>query len=245
MDASSETVKIAIYNALGTDIIPARPTLEPTMNRTIDLIRAENKAIARTVNRGADPVPLMDRLASRLEDAVVAVIVELQDPPNAQSTIDQKGFDDPLIGAGSEGGRLVAEGSPAELKARLGEPALHVALVDEDGEVLHLVTHLARAGWLHWRKEMELRHRGKDALRLTREWLAANEQAEREKVASRADEWEVWLWPCTRGEPPPWSRPYTTTWIATWWMSEQQHSDADPWADIAERYGCGNGKGGA
>jgi formamidopyrimidine-DNA glycosylase len=26
--------------------------------------------------------------------------------------------------------------------------------VDEDGEVLHLVTHLARAGWLHWRKEM-------------------------------------------------------------------------------------------
>lgn len=109
MDASSETVKIAIYNALGTDTIPARPTLEPTMNRSIDLIRAENKAIARTVNRGADPVPLMDRLASRLEDAVVAVIVELQDPPNAQSTIDKKGFDDPLIGAGSEGGRLVAE----------------------------------------------------------------------------------------------------------------------------------------
>ena len=109
MDASSETVKIAIYNALGTDTIPARPTLEPTMNRTIDLIRAENKAIVRIVNRGADPVPLMDRLASRLEDAVVAVIVELQDPPNAQSTIDKKGFDDPLIGAGSEGGRLVAE----------------------------------------------------------------------------------------------------------------------------------------
>ena len=109
MDASSETVKIAIYNALGTDTIPARPTLEPTMNRTADLIRAENKAIVRIVNRGADPVPLMDRLASRLEDAVVAVIVELQDPPNAQSTIDKKGFDDPLIGAGSEGGRLVAE----------------------------------------------------------------------------------------------------------------------------------------
>ncbi|HET7900147.1 MAG TPA: DNA-formamidopyrimidine glycosylase family protein [Candidatus Nanopelagicales bacterium] len=31
---------------------------------------------------------------------------------------------------------------------------LDVVLVDEDGEVLHLVTHLARAGWLHWRKEM-------------------------------------------------------------------------------------------
>ena len=26
-------------------------------------------------------------------------------------------------------------------------------VVDEDGEVLHLVTHLARAGWLHWHEE--------------------------------------------------------------------------------------------
>lgn len=31
---------------------------------------------------------------------------------------------------------------------------LDIALVDEDGEMLHLVTHLARAGWLHWRKEL-------------------------------------------------------------------------------------------
>ena len=31
---------------------------------------------------------------------------------------------------------------------------LDVVLVDEDGEVLHLVTHLSRSGWLHWRKEM-------------------------------------------------------------------------------------------
>ena len=31
---------------------------------------------------------------------------------------------------------------------------LDLSLVDEDGELLHLVTHLARAGWLHWRQEM-------------------------------------------------------------------------------------------
>jgi formamidopyrimidine-DNA glycosylase len=31
---------------------------------------------------------------------------------------------------------------------------LDIVLADEDGEVLHLVTHLARAGWLHWRKEI-------------------------------------------------------------------------------------------
>jgi len=31
---------------------------------------------------------------------------------------------------------------------------LDIELVDEDGEALHLVTHLARAGWLHWRQEV-------------------------------------------------------------------------------------------
>jgi len=31
---------------------------------------------------------------------------------------------------------------------------LDLELVDDDGEVLHLVTHLARAGWLHWRNEI-------------------------------------------------------------------------------------------
>jgi len=31
---------------------------------------------------------------------------------------------------------------------------LDVVLADGDGEVLHLVTHLSRSGWLHWRKEM-------------------------------------------------------------------------------------------
>jgi formamidopyrimidine-DNA glycosylase len=31
---------------------------------------------------------------------------------------------------------------------------LDVVLADEDGEVLHLVTHLARAGWLHWRADV-------------------------------------------------------------------------------------------
>jgi len=31
---------------------------------------------------------------------------------------------------------------------------LDVVLADDDGQVLHLVTHLARSGWLHWRTEM-------------------------------------------------------------------------------------------
>lgn len=106
--ASPETVEIAVYNALGTDTIPARPTLEPTMRGMSGWIRAENKAIARIVNRGADPTPLMDRTAGRLEIALRGEVLDLHDPPNAPSTIERKGFDDPLVGADGSG-RLVRE----------------------------------------------------------------------------------------------------------------------------------------
>jgi hypothetical protein len=109
MGASEETVKIAIYNALGTDTIPARPTLEPSLRGMLPTIRAENVAIARIVARGKDPVPLLDRLASRMRDHLRSEVLDLSDPPNAESTIDQKGFDDPLVGAGADGGRLVRE----------------------------------------------------------------------------------------------------------------------------------------
>ena len=55
-----------------------------------------------------------------------------------------KTFDPPV--SALEGARLVDA-------SRRGK-FLDIVLVDEDGEVIHLVTHLARAGWLHWRKEM-------------------------------------------------------------------------------------------
>jgi len=55
-----------------------------------------------------------------------------------------KTFDPPataLVGA-----RLVDAGRRGKF--------LDLAFADEDGEVLHLVTHLARAGWLHWRDQL-------------------------------------------------------------------------------------------
>ncbi len=109
MGATADTVAIATYNALGTAAIPARPTLEPSLRGMVGLVRAENKAIVRVVNRGGDPTPLLDRLARRMEDALRAEVVDLSYPPNAASTIAAKGFDDPLVGASAGGGRLVRE----------------------------------------------------------------------------------------------------------------------------------------
>jgi len=55
-----------------------------------------------------------------------------------------KTFDPPVTAL--QGARVVDAGRRGKF--------LDVVLADEDGEVIHLVTHLARAGWLHWRKEM-------------------------------------------------------------------------------------------
>lgn len=109
MGASSETVQVAIWNALGTDTIPARPTLETTLLESRRTIDDANQAIVRAVNRGEDPSGRMDFLAVLLESTHRQTVVNLSDPPNAASTIEKKGADDPLVGAGSNGGRLVRE----------------------------------------------------------------------------------------------------------------------------------------
>ena len=109
MGATQSTVEIAVYNALGTNTIPARPTLEPSMVGLGPTILAENRAIVRTVNRGGDPTPLLDRLASTMQAGLRETVLGLSDPPNAASTIEKKGFDDPLVGVGPDGGRLVSE----------------------------------------------------------------------------------------------------------------------------------------
>jgi hypothetical protein len=109
MGASSETVEIAIWNALGTDTIPARPTLETTMLASRATIDGANQAIVRAINRDEDPTGRMDFLAVLLESAHRETVVNLADPPNAASVEREKGFNDPLVGTGADGGRLVRE----------------------------------------------------------------------------------------------------------------------------------------
>ena len=86
-------------------------------------------------------LPEVESLALYLRDTATDLRVARADVA-AISVL--KTFDPPV--SALEGARLVDA-------SRRGK-FLDIVLVDEDGEVIHLVTHLARAGWLHWRKEM-------------------------------------------------------------------------------------------
>jgi hypothetical protein len=56
-------------------------------------------------------------LAADLEVEFKRQIEDLSTPPNAPSTVEGKGFDDPLIGPEPDGGRLLAEAA-AQVKKR-------------------------------------------------------------------------------------------------------------------------------
>ena len=120
MGADPETVTIAAYNVLGADLanggrIPARDVLTPVVTDSLQSVRVTNAAAVRAANRGDDPLPLLERMAERLETRLKQSIDDAQ-PGNADSTIAQKKFDDPLIGAGSDRGRIYAQAAARVLE---------------------------------------------------------------------------------------------------------------------------------
>lgn len=116
MGADPETVTIAAYNVLGTDTIPARDVLTPTLTESVASVRNTNSAAVRAANRGADPLPLLETMAARLE-ARLKDNVDAATPENAPSTVASKGgLNDPLIGVGSDKGRIYAQAAARVLK---------------------------------------------------------------------------------------------------------------------------------
>lgn len=109
MGAKPETVTIVTFNVLGTENIPARDPLTPTIAANLDRIRAANVAAMQAANRGDDPEPELEELAASLESELKQAIEDFSSPPNATSTAKAKGFNDPLIGEGAGGGRIYAE----------------------------------------------------------------------------------------------------------------------------------------
>ena len=115
MGADPETVTIAAYNVLGTATIPARDVLTPVVVDSLASVRNTNAAAVCAANRGADPLPLLEAMAGRLE-ARLKQSIDDASPNNADSTIADKGFDDPLIGAGSDRGRIYDQAAARVLK---------------------------------------------------------------------------------------------------------------------------------
>jgi len=111
MGADPETVKIAAINMLGAPRanIPARDVLTPFMRQSYALIGRKHRTAVLMTNKGKDPEPVLQELAATLRDGLKQAVRDYSAIPNAESTIDRKGFDDPLVGAGADGGRIVAE----------------------------------------------------------------------------------------------------------------------------------------
>jgi len=116
LGADPETVAIAAFNTIGTDTIHPRDALTPALTANLERIRRGNAEAVRAAQRGDDPMPELEELAADLELALKRSIEEFNNPPNAESTVDQKGFNDPLVGAGADGGRLVTEAAAGVLK---------------------------------------------------------------------------------------------------------------------------------
>lgn len=119
MGADEETVTIAAINIIGADLanggrIPARDVLSPVVADSVASVRNTNAAAVRASNRGADPLPLLEAMAARLETRLKDSIKSAT-PGNADSTIDSKGRDAPLLGA-TDDGRIYDQAAARVLK---------------------------------------------------------------------------------------------------------------------------------
>lgn len=90
--------QVAFWNEFGTNRTPARPFF-----RT--MIAKESKGWPELLGKAAVHTSYNTRKAlsligEKINDDLKTSIVNWQDPPNAQSTVDRKGFNDPLIDTG-------------------------------------------------------------------------------------------------------------------------------------------------
>ena len=111
MGASPKTVSIALINARGAPSanIPPRPVVEGYVRSQAAVIRRKHRSAVVAANRGKDPTPKLNELAEHLREGGKRAVIEYNEEPNAPSTERQKGFNNPLVGAGADRGRLVAE----------------------------------------------------------------------------------------------------------------------------------------
>lgn len=89
---------IGAINQFGTEHIPARPWLDKGVEAGAEKI---TKTAIELFKRGEDPRRVMDALGAVAVGEVQKYVTELDTPPNAPSTIRQKGSSNPLINTGA------------------------------------------------------------------------------------------------------------------------------------------------
>lgn len=114
-EADSDVISRAIWNNFGTSRgIPERPFMQNAMRDNRAGYRDGMKAGARTIIKaaasGEDPAKAMRSVLAKLgikaQGDIQSEITSLQTPPNAASTIRQKGSSNPLIDTGEMRGAV-------------------------------------------------------------------------------------------------------------------------------------------
>ncbi|CDZ60468.1 Hypothetical protein NGAL_HAMBI2605_10380 [Neorhizobium galegae bv. orientalis] len=108
-EADSDVIERAVYNNFGTSRgIPERPFMQNAMRNHRREYQAMMKTEARNIVLGAvrgqdasrTKVNALKRLGIKAQGDIQAEITSLDTPPNAPSTIRQKGSSNPLIDTG-------------------------------------------------------------------------------------------------------------------------------------------------
>lgn len=95
--------QIAFWNEYGTSKIPARSFMRESLKGKsgIDLKRVIKNNIKALVCGQQTMMRTINNIGSFHESQIVEIIVDKDDPKNKDSTVAQKGFDDPLIHKGT------------------------------------------------------------------------------------------------------------------------------------------------
>ncbi|MDP9572673.1 UNVERIFIED_ORG: hypothetical protein J2W66_003166 [Agrobacterium larrymoorei] len=107
-EADQDVINHAIWNNFGTQHIPERPFMQNAMRDNRASYKAAMKTSASTImeqvalgKRPADEKrKALKRLGIKAQGDIQAEITSLRSPPNAPSTIRQKGSSNPLIDTG-------------------------------------------------------------------------------------------------------------------------------------------------
>jgi hypothetical protein len=96
-DGELNNATIGAINNFGTETIPARPWLKPGVEKGInDYIEVVREGLEKEIS----PEVILEQIGLMAVGNVQEYMTELKTPPNALSTIKQKGFNNPLIRTG-------------------------------------------------------------------------------------------------------------------------------------------------
>lgn len=89
------------FNEFGTDTAPARPFIRTTHDtQKLKWVRQMQSDLGRVMDQQMTGQQMLESVGAMAADDIRQAVTDWDTPPNAPSTIQRKGFDDPLVETG-------------------------------------------------------------------------------------------------------------------------------------------------